>query len=155
MSNEQLQAYLQKHRVKASILSFDEHTITVKDAELQLGVSRKRIIKSMLFIDERGTPILAIVTGDRKVSSEKLRRACGVQKVKFGSPRVVRSLTGYEVGALPPVGHKRRIRTIIDPLVLRHEIVYGGGGSTNALLEIRPNDLKRLTDAETFDISKT
>ena len=32
--------------------------------------------------------------------------------------------------------------------------VYGGGGAVNALLEIDPRDIKRLTEAGVMDISE-
>lgn len=154
MSREDLESYLLKRNVKARIPTFEEHTMTVEDAERQLGMSRERIIKSLLFIDGSGTPILGIVTGDKRISVKKLRRACGARKLKLAPPDVVKSITGYDVGALPPVGHKRPIRTIIDPKVMTFENVYGGGGEANALLEIDPNDIKRLSGAEVVDISR-
>lgn len=128
--------------------------MTVEHAEKQLRVSRENIIKSMLFVDEKGVPILAIVTGDRKVSEEKLTKICGAQKVKIARPRAVKSLTGYEAGALPPFGHRKPIRTVIDPKVMTFERVYGGGGAINALLEIDPQDIKKLTNAEVADVSE-
>jgi len=154
MSSEKLEAYLQREGVNARILTFEKHTMTVEDAERQLGISRERIIKSMLFVDEKGVPIVGIVTGDKKVSEEKLMEVYGAQKVKIARPSAVKSLTGYEVGALPPVGHKRTFRTFIDPKVMTFDKVYGGGGAINALLEINPQDIKRLTNAEAVDISE-
>jgi len=154
MSRERLEAYIRDNKVGAKILVFDKPTRTVEDAEKRLGINRERIIKSMLFVDEKGVPILAIVSGDRKVSEKKLARACGASKVRVARPSVVKSLTGYEAGALPPIGHKKRIRTFIDPKVLGFEKVYGGGGAINALLEIAPQDVKRLTSAEVVDVSE-
>jgi len=154
MSSEKLVAYFQKEEVDARILTFRKNTMTVEDAEKQLGVSRERIIKSMLFVDERGIPMLGIVTGDKRVSEEKLTEVSGARKIKIARPSAVRSLTGYEVGALPPVGHKRAIRTFIDPKVMTFERVYGGGGAVNALLEIDPRDIKRLANSEVVDISE-
>lgn len=153
MSREKLEIYLRKEKVNAKILTFKNHTITVEAAEKRLGVDRKRIIKSMLFLDEKDVPIFGIVTGDRKVSEKKLMTVFGAIRVKIGRPSTVKSLTGYEVGALPPVGHKMKIRTVIDPKVMTFEKVYGGGGATNALLEIDPCDVQRLTNAEVVDIS--
>jgi len=135
-------------------LTFEGHTITVEDAEKQLGISRERIIKSLLFIDENGSPILGITTGDRKISDKKLRKACGARKLKLADPQAVKVLTGYEVGALPPIGHKKPIRTFIDPKVMSFNRVYGGGGAINALLEIDPKDIQRISQAEIVDISK-
>jgi prolyl-tRNA editing enzyme YbaK/EbsC (Cys-tRNA(Pro) deacylase) len=108
----------------------------------------------MLFVDEKGVPIIAIVTGDRKVDEEKLTEVSGAQTVRIARPRAVKSLTGYEAGALPPVGHRKLIRTVIDSKVVTFHKVYGGGGAINALLEIDTQDLKRLTNAEVADISK-
>jgi len=154
MSREKLETYLRKERVNARILTFKEHTMTVEDAEKQLGISRERIIKSMLFVNEKGVPLVGIVTGDKKVSGEKLMEVCGARTVKIARPSAVKSLTGYEVGALPPVGYKKAIRTFIDPKVMTFDKVYGGGGAVNALLEIDPQDIKRLTNAEVMDISE-
>jgi len=154
MSLKKLEAYLQNEGIKARILTFEKHTMTVEDAEKQLGITRERIIKSLLFIDENGIPVLGIVTGDRKISDKKLRKACGARKLRLAHPQTVKSLTGYEVGALPPVGHMKPIRTYIDPKVMNFERVYGGGGAINALLEINPRDIKRINRAVIVDISK-
>ena len=154
MSREKLEAYLQKEGVNAKILTFRKHTMTVEDAEKQLGVNRERIIKSMLFVDEKGVPMVGIVTGDKKVSEEKLMEIYGARRVKIARPSAVKSLTGYEVGALPPVGYKRVIRTFVDPKVMTFDKVYGGGGTIKALLKIDPRDIKRLTNAEVVNISE-
>jgi len=105
-------------------------------------------------VDEKGIPMVGIVTGDKKVSEEKLMKVYGARRVKIARPSAVKSLTGYEVGALPPVGHKRTVRTFIDPKVMTFDKVYGGGGAINALLEIDPRDIKRLTNAEVVDVSE-
>jgi len=108
----------------------------------------------VLFVDEKGVPMVGIVTGDKKVSEEKLVEVYGVRRVKIARPSAVKSLTGYDVGALPPVGYKRVIRTFVDPKVMTFDKVYGGGGTINALLEIDPRDIKRLTNAEVVNISE-
>ena len=94
-----------------------------------------------------------MVTGDRRVDEEKLAKACGVKKVRKARPKAVKNITGYEVGALPPLGHKKPIKTFIDPKVMKYETVFGGGGAINKLLEIDPRDLKRLTNATIATIS--
>jgi len=66
----------------------------------------------------------------------------------------VKRFTGYEVGSVPPVGHKRKIRTFIDEKVMSFDKVVGGGGEINTLLEISPAEIRRLTDGEVRDISK-
>jgi len=154
MSSRSLKEYLEKMGVSARFFKFKEHTMTVDAAVSRLGVSRERIIKSMLFVDDEGLPVLGIVTGDRRVSEKKLARACGAKRVRRANPAEVKRFTGYEVGGVPPVGHKRKIRTFIDEKVMSFDKVVGGGGEINALLEISPAEIRRLTDGEVRDISK-
>ncbi|MBO3803363.1 MAG: YbaK/EbsC family protein [Candidatus Brockarchaeota archaeon] len=152
--SENLREYLKREGVEARFLKFEEHTMTVEAAEQRLGVSREKIIKSMLFVDDKGSPVLGIVTGDRRVSAKKLAAACGAKKVRRADPDEVKRFTGYDVGAVPPVGHKARIRTFVDRGVMGRSRVIGGGGEVNVLLEIDPNEIKRLAGCEIVDISE-
>ena len=74
MSTEELQDYLRNEGVDVKFHTFSEHTMTVNAAVKQLDVSPSKIIKSMLFIDNNGHPMLAIVPGSRRVSRKKLAR---------------------------------------------------------------------------------
>jgi len=149
-----LKRFLEAANVEARFFRFEEHTMTVDAAAKQVGVSRERIIKSILFIGDDGLPILAIVTGDRRVDEGKLARASGVKKVRRATRSEVKYFTGYNVGAVPPVGHKMKIKTIIDKKVLNFDKVIGGGGEINTLMEIKTTDLKRLAEAKIEDISE-
>jgi Cys-tRNA(Pro) deacylase len=154
MSTEELQDYLQGEGVEVKFHTFTEHTMTVNAAVQQLDVSPEKIIKSMLFIDNNGHPLLAIVSGSKRVSKKKLARISQVQSVRRATPYEVKTFTGFEVGAVPPVGHKQQLPTYIDEQSMEFATVIGGGGSTNTLLEISPADVQRLTKATIHDISK-
>lgn len=154
MFSEELRDYLKRMNVDARFFEFEEHTMTVDAAVKQLGVDREKIIKSIIFVDDAGSPLLAIVTGDKRVSEEKLASAASVRKIRRASSAEVKDFTGYDVGAVPPVGHKTRIRTFIDEKVMRYEKVIGGGGQINTLLEISPTEIRRLTGGMVKDISE-
>ena len=154
MSTEELQDYLRNEGVDVKFHTFSEHTMTVNAAVKQLDVSPSKIIKSMLFIDNNGHPMLAIVPGSRRVSRKKLARISQVQSVRRATPFEVKNFTGFDVGAVPPVGHKQPLPTYIDEQSMEFATVIGGGGSTNTLLEISPTDVQRLTKATIHDISK-
>ncbi|MFX0168208.1 MAG: aminoacyl-tRNA deacylase [Candidatus Hodarchaeota archaeon] len=154
MSITELEEYLKKQGVQGTFHHFSEHTMTVAAAVNQLGISSAQIIKSMIFIDAKGHPILAIVPGNRRVSEKKLSQIRQVPFVRRATPDEVIQITGYSIGAVPPVGHKQALITYIDPLSMEFPTVIGGGGATNALLEMSPKDVQRLTDAQVHNISK-
>lgn len=149
-----LRDYLKMMGVDAKFYTFEEHTMTVDAAVRRLGVNREKIIKSILFIEAAGLPVLGIVTGERRVSEKKLATACGIKKVRRAGSDEVREFTGYDVGAVPPVGHKTQIRTFIDEKVMDLDSVIGGGGEINVLIEIKTTEIKRLSNGEVKDISE-
>lgn len=154
MSSEDLEEYLEKMGASSRFFKFENHTMTVDASVKRLGVSRERIVKSMLFIDDLGQPVLGIVTGDVRVNEKKLAKACGARKVRRANYSEVRYFTGYDIGSVPPVGHKMQIKTFIDEKVMSFEKVIGGGGEINSLLEISPAEIKSLTKGKVTDISK-
>jgi Cys-tRNA(Pro) deacylase len=127
-------------------------TMTAQDAATQLHVPLVTIVKSIIFADQDNSPILAIVSGDKRVDRKKLASVIGASKVRIASAEDTKTLIGYEVGTMPPVGHRTRILTVMDQRVMSFSKVYGGSGTTEALIEIAPNDVARLTDAKIADI---
>lgn len=95
---------------------------TVEQAVKGTVSKPKQIIKSLLFISEKEL-ILVILNGESKVDLNKLARIFG--EVRVATPKEVKRITGFEVGAVPPVGIN--VKTIVDPKVLRNEFVIGGG----------------------------
>lgn len=153
LDERDLQRFLDSNGIYAKIFRFERKTKTVEQAVMALETSKDKIIKTLTFIDESGKPILAIVTGEDTVNLKKLAEGIDTISVRMATPTEVKSHSGYTVGAVPPVGHKVKIRTVIDTKVMRKKNVYGGGGSDNSLLEIRPWDIKSLQDATVKSIT--
>lgn len=148
LDSKDLQTYLKTHDAQARVLHLDEPTPTVSDAAAAVGVHPDQIIKSLLFM-VADKPVLAIANGHRDVDLRTLARyfEVGRKRVKLAGARTVLDISGYPVGAVPPVGWKTDVQAFIDPNILRYDLVYAGGGEVNALVEISPEDIQRLSGA--------
>ncbi|NEQ18816.1 MAG: hypothetical protein F6K28_01855 [Microcoleus sp. SIO2G3] len=62
-------------------------------------------------------------------------------------------VTGFPAGWVSPVGHATSIPVVIDRRAAELQTVYGGGGTEDVLLRIRPRDIIRLTNATIADIT--
>lgn len=154
MNSEDLQHYIDTHGIDAAILPMDGHTPTVGDAARELGVGPDQIIKSLVFrID--GEPLLVINNGLARVDRKKLATflQVGRKRVKFAKPEEALDITGFIVGSMPPFGHKQKLRTVVDTAVARLDIVYGGGGSVDAMMRLTSADLLEVTGGELVDLS--
>jgi uncharacterized protein (TIGR02118 family) len=144
-----LESFLAEKHISARIIYPGVPTPTVPDAARALEVEPDQIVKSMIFIvDER--PFLVYACGTRRVDTHKLAARLNVahKRVKAANADQVLELTGYEVGAVPPLGLKTPMPAFMDPAVQTHDIVYAGGGGKNALLQIATTELLRASSAE-------
>ncbi|MCF8080255.1 MAG: YbaK/EbsC family protein [Desulfobacterales bacterium] len=155
LNRNDLQQFLDENRIAAKIISLPVHTATVAAAADALGVAEDQIIKSLVFrIDE--APLLVINNGLTRVDRKKVAAIMGVgrKRVKFASPEQALAITGYGVGAMPPFGHRTRLRTVVDAAVMELDEIYGGGGSIDAMMRLTPDELMRITAAQVVEISE-
>jgi Cys-tRNA(Pro) deacylase len=125
-------------------------TSTAALAAQALGTTVPAIVKSLLFLAD-SEPVLVLASGDRKVNARALSRELGVKKVRMATPEECVVLAGYAVGGVPPVAHRRPLRTLFDRHLLDHETVYAAAGAQNAIFAIAPTHLLNLTGAEITD----
>jgi len=155
LNSTHLQAFIDEHQIEATILPMQAPTLTVPEAAQALQVEPDQIIKSLVFVvhDE---PLLVINNGLAKVNQRKVAARLGVgrKQVKFARPEQALAITGYVVGSMPPFGHRRELPTYVDPALTQHEVIFGGGGDTNAMLRLTPAELLRVTEAELLPVSE-
>ena len=148
-----LEKYLKRMEVWHRFIEKEE-TIHTADAARAAGLELHRVTKNLISKTNEGEPILLIIPGDRKVRLKSAAKALGVRRVSLVSFEEAEEISGYPPGGTPSVGHKTKMRTVIDKSLLQHKTVYCGGGSRKRLLEIRTKDIIRLSNAIVAEISK-
>jgi Cys-tRNA(Pro) deacylase len=141
-------------RIQADLHAQLQDASTVQDAADALDVVAEQIGKSIVLMVADEEPVVVLVRGPDVVSLEKVAEhvsADAEENVRLAEPDEIQSFTGYPVGAVPPLGHERPLRTLIDQRVLDQDIVYVGGGSEDVMLEIKAADLRKLPDVSKGD----
>jgi prolyl-tRNA editing enzyme YbaK/EbsC (Cys-tRNA(Pro) deacylase) len=149
----ELLRFMQARSIPGEILHLEVPTPTVETAAQAVGTSVDQIIKSILFMVD-GQPVLAIACGlatiNRRAIADLYR--VGKKRVKLASPETVLEISGYEVGAMPPFGHRQPLITLIDRRAFSFMDAYAGGGAENALVHLNPQDILRVTGAKVLDL---
>ena len=150
LTSKALNEFLSTNQIEAEIIFLEEDTRTVAEAAAVLGAVPDQIIKSILFLAD-GEPVLVINNGLARIAWKQLADYLGVsrRRLKTANETVVLDITGYEVGAVPPFGHKMKLRTVVATAVYDQQIVYGGGGEVQALMKLTTEELKRVVGMET------
>ncbi len=125
---------------------FPAGTKTAEDAARAIGCEVAVIVKSLVFMADE-EPILALTSGRHRVDIEALARVAGVREVRRATGEEARTATGFAVGGTPPFGHPAPLRTFGDPELLRHERVWSGAGTHDAVFPLAPDMLFVLAGA--------
>ncbi len=150
---ERLRQFLAAGGSEAEIIKPPADAATVAAAADALGVHPSQIVKSLLFQNRQGDVILVVASGGYRVNRHRLAEITGMGHLKLASPATVAEITGFAVGGMPPVGHLTTLNVIVDPAVLVEPVVFGGGGQSDLLLRIRPDEIVRLTGATVADVT--
>ncbi|HAW59865.1 MAG TPA: hypothetical protein DCW86_00135 [Actinobacteria bacterium] len=144
--------FLQSLGVPHEIFLLESPVKTAERAAVLLRLKTSEILKSVLFFSDE-KPVLVILPGDKKVNYKKLKGVLGVSRIRLATTREVMNLTGYIIGATPPLAHQTSLLSLIDEDVMKCDVVYTGGGELNAMLKMRAEDLKRVTNGEVVDVA--
>lgn len=145
-----LTTFLASADVWHRFVEFSEPVKTVEQTSRKVPAGK--IAKSIVMVDSDGSPLLAIVKAQSRVSHRKIKRLLAVRDVRLATQDEVLRLSGYPVGGVPPFNQIKRV--LLDPEVLKSETCFVGGGDVNKLMEIRTGDLLRTLKPEVAEISE-
>jgi Cys-tRNA(Pro)/Cys-tRNA(Cys) deacylase len=148
-----LEAYLTKAGVWHRFVEKIE-TVHTADAARATGIDLNRITKNLVCRTSDGHHALLVVAGDRRVNLQKAARALNAGNVQLLGFRDAEAVSGYPPGGTPCVYHKTPLSVVIDNSLLGYETLFCGGGTRRRLLEMRTEDVLRLSKAITANISE-
>ena len=119
----------------------------------ELDVDEHLVVKTLVLEDDRASPLLVLMHGDREVSTKALARAIGVRSVTPCKPEVADRHSGYRVGGTSPLGTRKGMPVYMERSILEAERVYVNGGSRGFLVGVAPKDLVALLAPTLVDVA--
>jgi len=145
-------------RLKEQEIAFSVHehmaAVTVIDAEERLPFPKEAFLKTVVFKIKNGYWILAAVRGQDSVDYRKLAAAFGVKRgdVVRPLPEEVETSLGYEIGGICPIPVGKDIEVVFDCNTLSMDRVYCGSGRNDRTLEIKLQDLLKVTQGRVLPL---
>jgi Cys-tRNA(Pro) deacylase len=134
-------------------VQFPDGTKTAADAAAAIGVDVGAIVKSLIFAVD-GDVVLAYVSGANQLDERKLAAAAGGATCSRVDADIVRTVTGYPIGGVPPFGHATDLPVFVDPDLLVHDEVWAAAGTWNDVFAITPTDLVRASGGAVVDLKR-
>ncbi len=124
---------------------------TAAAAAAQIGCEVGAIANSLVF-NADGAPLLVMTSGAHRVDTGKVAALLGVASVERADPDFVRAHTGQAIGGVAPVGHPSKIRTLVDVLLGRYEVVWAAAGHPHTIFPTSFAELARITGGFAADV---
>jgi prolyl-tRNA editing enzyme YbaK/EbsC (Cys-tRNA(Pro) deacylase) len=143
--------------VVLDVTVFSRSTHTAEDAAAAVGAELGQIVKSLVFVapgEDGPEPILCLVAGHNRVDLARLAAVTGERDVRRATAREAGELTGFSIGGIPPIGHIRPVRVIMDPDLGRFQTVWAAAGTPNAVFPVPPATLRTLANATVAPITE-
>jgi prolyl-tRNA editing enzyme YbaK/EbsC (Cys-tRNA(Pro) deacylase) len=144
--------------VELDIRIFAESTHTAAEAAEAVGAELGQIVKSLVFVAPRADgvlePLICLVSGPNRVDLARLAAVTGERDIRRSTAREAQELTGFVIGGIPPFGHTRPVRTIMDPDLTRYQTVWAAAGLPTAVFPVPPGTLRILANATVAPITE-
>jgi prolyl-tRNA editing enzyme YbaK/EbsC (Cys-tRNA(Pro) deacylase) len=151
-SAQKIQDLLTSLGYSYTVIEHTESTRTAQEAADRAGCELGQIVKSLIFRGKTtGKPILVLASGANRVAEGLISEYAG-EPIGRADADFVRSVTGFAIGGVPPLGHVQPMETYLDEDFLHYQTVWAAAGTPNAIFELSPLDLQKMTDGKVLRI---
>lgn len=125
-----------------------QSTRTAEEAAAACGCDVGQIVKSLVFRDiEHNVLVLMLVSGQHNADLDHVRAAYEL-KLERADTRRVRDETGFAIGGVAPIGHKKPLPIYIDEALLAYAEVWAAAGRPDSVFGVDPNVLAKAIGAK-------
>ena len=152
-SLKRVRAALEAAGVVPEIMEMGAETRTAAQAASEAGCEIDQIAKSIIFRGAvSGDLYLFITAGGRQVDVHRASVLIG-EALERADAAYVRSVTGFAIGGVSPVGHLTAPKTFWDPRLNDFATIYAAAGTPRHIFPIAPARLREITKAKVGDFT--
>jgi Cys-tRNA(Pro) deacylase len=142
-------ALLRRHGVEFTEHPYEylEHGGAEHSAQM-LGLDPWTVVKTLVMQDEKKSPLIVLMHGNRTVSTKNLARQIGAKSVEPCAPEVANRHSGYLVGGTSPFATRRPMPVYIERTILDLPRICINGGRRGYLVGIDPQVCVQLLGAK-------
>ncbi len=117
-----------------------------------MGQSYDQSFKTLVTVGKSGEHYVFALPIDRELDLKKAARAVGEKSVEMIHVKDINQITGYIRGGCTPIGMKKNYVTVLHSSILTLDEVIISGGRIGSQIQLKPDDLIRVTNAKVEDI---
>lgn len=144
---------LDKNRIPYQVNTYEcEEFIDGIHIADMLGQSYDQSFKTLVTVGKSGEHYVFAIPIDRELDLKKAAKAVGEKLVEMIHVKDINQITGYIRGGCTPIGMKKNYVTVLHSSIRTLNEVIISGGRIGSQIQMKPDDLIRVTNARVEDI---
>jgi len=131
-----------------------ERPNSVEESAALQGIEVGELLRTIVVRRGAEDYVFVLVPGGRQIDWPKLRAHLGVKRLSLPDQAEARAATGYERGAITPLGSTKSWPVIADASVAALGRTAIGGGARGVNLHLAAADLVSYLDADVADVTQ-
>lgn len=146
--------FLREHGIAFTprLYAYEDRGGTRRSAQ-ELGVDEHIVIKTLVMESGPKDPFLVLMHGDCEVSVKQLARELGARSVAPASEATATRVTGYQFGGTSPFGTRTPLPVLAERGIFALPLILINGGKRGFLVEVDPQDLKRVLAVREVEVA--
>ena len=110
------------------------------------------VFKTLVTVSNKRDYYVFVIPVEKELDLKKAARTAGVKSLEMIHVKDINAVTGYIRGGCTPIGMKKQYVTRISEDAGALDTMIVSGGKLGAQIELRPEDLLRVSEAEYADL---
>ncbi|AET60919.1 Cys-tRNA(Pro) deacylase [Paenibacillus terrae] len=146
---------LDGQNVNYKILSYDHQDGKIDGMNVaeKIGKSPEAVFKTLV-AHSKQLLFVFVIPVHKELDLKKAAKSAGEKKIEMLPVKELQKHTGYIRGGCSPIGMKKLYPTFIDQPAVELETIVVSAGKIGTQLELSPQDLVQLIDAQFADLAQ-
>lgn len=147
---------LDQAKIKYNVYEYphtDECVDGINVAKL-LNEDPETVFKTLVTVSKNKQYYVFVVPVMYELDLKKCAKAVGEKAVEMIHVKELLPLTGYVRGGCSPIGMKKTFKTVLHETAMLYDKIIFSGGKIGLQIEMNPNELLELINANYYDIVK-
>lgn len=118
-----------------------------------LNIPHESTFKTLVTISASRKNYVFMIPVDKELDLKKCAKAVNEKNIEMIKSKELLPLTGYIHGGCSPIGMKKLFKTVIDSSVTNFDKIVFSGGKIGYMVEVSPQDLKKLVPFTTSELT--
>lgn len=147
--------FLDDNNVEYTYFEFDATSDAAKTgvgvADI-IGRNHNQVFKTIMTTDGKGNYVVGVLMSEDNINFKKLAKAAGLKSLSMLPLKDLTKITGYVKGGCSPFAMKKLFPTFVDDRCREVETIIVSAGKVGHQVEVKPEILEKLIDAQIVDI---